>query len=312
MTSDYIRTSCTSCDWKADRNPSRSIKDVIHRYEEVARSVNQREFQRFVEEIRQKWHPLPPVEDFWEPGYRGEGWTEDGAFALCVFQEAMGSSSCDQPEHQEPLCEAEKKNQVLFRPMDSLLGDIRHGPLFDPQPEDKISEALSALLLGLQRQANNAAVPLEPTSVELPKDFEELLRTTDGISGAGIPSETAGTYLVSGITGLEADQGIPGQRHCLTDRWSENWTLFASWELGGCMQHRQIYYVLCRDARNDASPVAWHVFDKNDIEIDVYDSLVEFLEHETLYIEQTPGGHKQELILYSNTYPTYAWYHTFI
>ncbi|KAK4609710.1 hypothetical protein CLAFUR0_14518 [Fulvia fulva] len=280
------------------------MEDVIHRYEEVAESVNQREFKRFVEEIRQKWHPLPPVEEFWEPGYRGEGWTEDGAFARCVYAEATGFAPDIQRE--EPLCEAEKKNQVLFRPLDSLLNDIIRGPLYDPKPEDKISKALSALLSGLQRQATDTASS-EPISLELPRDSQKLLRITDGIQGAGLPSETANTDLVSGIDGLE--QGL---RHSFNNMWSDDWTVFTSWELGCCTQHRQIHYVLCRDARNDAVPIAWKVFDNTADHLDVYDSLAQFLEHQTVHIEQTPGGHKQELALYSDTYPTYAWYDSYL
>ena len=204
MIADFTSSPCSSCGWTAGHT-SRSIVDVICRYGETAESVNQREFKRFVEEIRQKWRPLSPTEEFWEPGYRGKGWTEEGAFSLCVFAEVTGD--CSNVERHEPLCEAEKKNQVLFRPLDTLLGDIVRGPLFDPRPEDKIAAALSALLLGLKRQATNV-MPSYSDSIELPMDFEELLRVTDGISGAGIPSETANTYLVSGIHGFEQ-----GMRH---------------------------------------------------------------------------------------------------
>ncbi|CZT22673.1 uncharacterized protein RCC_08378 [Ramularia collo-cygni] len=218
----------------------------------------------------------------------------------------MGSSRGVEPERHEPLCEAEEKNQVLFRSMDSLFVDVVRGPLYDPQPEVKIAEVLAGVQSGLQRQANKT-VPSESISLELPKDFEELLRVTDGVTGAGIPSETADTYLVSGIEGLEAESGKPGERHCLIDWWNDDWTVFAAWELGGCTQHRQIFYVLSRDAHNEAAPITWKVFDKNGIELHVYDSVVQFLEHETFHIEQTPGGHKQEQILDSETYPTYAW-----
>ena len=94
--------------------------------------------------------------------------------------------------------------------------------------------------------------------------------------------------------------------------WSDKWTVFASWQLGCCTQHRQIHYVLCRDALNDATPIAWKVFDNEAGHLDVYDSLAEFLEHQVFHIEQTPGGHKQQLALISNTYPTYAWYDTYL
>lgn len=211
------------------------------------------------------------------------------------------------PERSGPLCEAEKKNQVLFRTMDQLLGDVRHGPLFNPQSEGKITACLAALKAGLQRQADDT-VSSEPISVELPADLEELLRVTDGISGAGVPSETADTWLVGGIRGLEPERGKPGERHYLYNWWRKHWVPFAAFELGGCTQHRQIYYVLCRDAHDDAAPIAWRVMDRDDVELDVYNSLAEFLEHETLHIEERAGGHKQELILYDDRYPSYRWW----
>lgn len=280
------------------------MQEVVQRYGEVARSVNQREFKRFCDDIRQKWNPLPPPpeDEFWEEGHRGEGWTEEGAFAMCVYQEAVGSPTDNLPERQEPLCEAEIRKQVLFRPLDSLLGEIRHGPLFDPQPEEKIREALATLKADLQRQADETA-PTESISVELPKDFEQLVRITDGVSGAGVPSETAGTYLAPGISRLQVESGRPGESEYLDRWWCEDWTPFAAWKLGGCTQHRQIYYVLCRDSHNTGAPIAWRVFDKNDIELEVYDSFSEFLEHQTLHIEARPGGHKQEHVLFLSRYP---------
>lgn len=150
----------------------------------------------FVQEIRERWHPLPPAEHDGEPGYRAKGWTDEGAFAMCVFQQAMGPYMSIKPKRCGSLCEAEGKNQVLLRPLDALLCDIRSGPLFVPQPRNQISEALTALRGGLQRQATET-MPSEPISVGVPGDLEELLHVTDGVAGAGLPSETANTYLIS-------------------------------------------------------------------------------------------------------------------
>lgn len=225
---------------------------------------------------------------------------------MCVFEEALGSNMGIRPDRQEPLCEAERKNQVLFRSMDEIFKEIRHGPLFDPQPEHKISEALAVLKADLQRQVDET-VPSKNITVDLPEGLEELLKITDGVSGAGIPSETADTYLVTGLRGLSVKPGKAGDRDHCSIFWRDDWTVFAALELGGCNQHRQIYYVLCRAKHKEDNPVAWRIMDRNDIEFDVYGSLAEFLEHETVYIEETPGGHKQELVLYSDTYPTYNW-----
>lgn len=287
------------------------MRDVVNRYGEVAKTVKQREFKRFTEEIRQKWNPLPePAEDEFEPGHRAEGWTDEGAFAMCVFQEARDTFGTDiQPSRREPLCEAERRNQVYFGSMETLFHEIfPNGPLYDPRPEDGISEALTVFKADLQRQADETA-PSEPVTVEVPQDLAELMRVTDGVSGAGIPSETAWTFLVGPLRGLRAKSG---DSNSMGGFWSANitshghWKPFATFQLGCCTQHRQIDYVFCRDAHDDAAPVAWKVFDWDNSEgLNLYDSLAAFLEHETVHIEATPGGHKQEHILMWDRYPTY-------
>ncbi|CZT14918.1 uncharacterized protein RCC_12264 [Ramularia collo-cygni] len=304
MLAEWICTSCLCCGWKADRTTPPSIKTVIERYGEVAKSVNQREFKRFIEELRQKWNPPPPAEEEWEDGYRGEGWTDEGAFALCFYQQATSDST---PPRQGPLCEAEEQNQVLLRPVDSLIDDIRPGPLVNPLPEETIVEALASLREAIQRRVNENS-PSEDISVELPTDFEQLLRITNYIGGAGVNSETANTYLVGGIDSLAATGSM--------NKWEKwfPWTAvlnrrdfkpFAAWQLGGCNQHRQIYYVLGRDLNDNTAPITWKVFDRNDVEMELFENLTEFLHHETQHIEQTPGGHKQEHILFSDAYPTW-------
>lgn len=304
-TIDWNNPPCLECGWTAGSSSSSSLGDIVQRYGQVAEAVNRREFKRFVGELKELWSPLPAADEEWEEGYRGEGWTDEGAFALCVFQQAMNPNMPYVPHRKPPRCEAEERNQVLPISVESLLEEhhIFSGPLFDPQPREKISEALAYLRAMLQQQADDHGLS-EGITVELPKDFEDLLRVSDGINGAGIPSETAETWLVGGLGRLVGDQGAPGGS-INAFILSEGCTPYAAWELGGCTQHRQIYYVLCRESGKDAASLVWKIFDRADVELDVYDNLAEFISHQTEHIEKRPGGHQQEHILYASSYPVY-------
>lgn len=64
--------------------------------------------------------------------------------------------------------------------------------------------------------------------------------------------------------------------------------------------------MLCRYAHNDAALIAGKIFDRNDIELEMYNDLAEFLQHATCHIESQPGGHFQEFILDDvEGFPTY-------
>lgn len=101
---------------------------IIQRYGEVADAVNRREMKRFTDGARQGWAPEPPEE--WEP--HGEGYTDEGAFALCVYDLAFGGS----PERQGQLCEAEKLDQVLLHPPLDAFVDVIDKPLSNPVPKE--------------------------------------------------------------------------------------------------------------------------------------------------------------------------------
>lgn len=75
--------------------------------------------------------------------------------------------------------------------------------------------------------------------------------------------------------------------------------------IGGCTQHRDIYYVLCRKGKpaDENSPLIWKIFDKDDVEVDVYDDLAHFIQEQTKYIEGRPGGHQQEHMFLAERYP---------
>lgn len=209
-----------------------SLQTIIHRYAQVADEVNQKEFKRFTQEIRAKWHPLPPAQDEWEEGYRGEGWTDEGAFTLCVYQLSTGS---DKPHREEgPLCEAEKRNQVLFRrPLESLIDDYWKKPLREPLLENEIVEGLARLRDGVQRQLSEDAA-----DVDLPEDFESLMRITNGVHGAGVPSETAYTVLVKPLGAHSVERYMPGEGPNSSEGaevtfWRQDgFTPFAAWKIG--------------------------------------------------------------------------------
>lgn len=173
------------------------LEDVITRYEQVAKMVNEREMNRLIKQVRELWDPVyVPEAEEWEPNYHGEGWTEEGAFALCISQLAFcPSSSACKPERTGPLCEAEEKNQVLYRPVESLVEDISP-PISEPLSENEISEQLASLKAAIQRAYNDSSSS-EARSIGLPKDYEELMHITSCIRGAGIPSELAWATLVN-------------------------------------------------------------------------------------------------------------------
>jgi hypothetical protein len=80
----------------------------------------------------------------------------------------------------------------------------------------------------------------------------------------------------------------------------------AAWEIGGCVQHRQIYCVLTHNSDgNGASPASWTIFDYNGPgeRNGSFESLKELLEHEIDRVKERPGGAQIELVI-----PEYARY----
>lgn len=282
------------------------MSSLIRHYAEVTEFVNQREFECLIAELKKRCNPLPPDTDVWEDNYRGQGWTDEGAFTLCLWEQAMGPFYGLVPERQGPLSEAEELNQVLNRPISSLIDEIfGKTPFIDPKSPQEIDEGLEMLREAMQRRLQKTA-PGEDIPFELPKDLEELLQVTDYIGGAGIPSQNSDTYLFAGIDGLRNRIGS-----------HETWEQFFGWgrtfkrhgvealtafRIGGCIQYRQIYYVLCRDSTEGHvanGPVSWKIFDRDDVERRLYENLRDFLGHEIVHMEQVP----EEVMLFSDRYP---------
>lgn len=259
---------------------------AVQRYGQVADAVNRRQLHRFIEKIRERWDPTP-VENS-EP--RAEGYTDEGAFALCVYQLAFGRS----PERNGQLCEAEQRDQVLLHsPVEAFVDEVPT-PLAEPVPRSELDARLDLLRAQLQEQSGRV--------VQLPSQFQEVLSITNGINGAGVPSETANTVLVYPLPCYEASAATLRQ----VTPWMEGWyfRVLAAFEIGSCIQWRQIYYVLCYHADHEgADDASWRILDNPGPGFDdTYESLLEFLQHETRMIQERPGGARRELILAQSVY----------
>ncbi|KAK5675698.1 hypothetical protein LTS10_011798 [Elasticomyces elasticus] len=276
-------------------SPHEDLATIIQRYGRVAEAVNRREMERFTEEVRQMWASNPPEEEDWDP--RGEGYTDEGAFTLCVYKLAFLGS----PERQGQLCEAEEKDQVLLHLPVNALAEQICAPLTHPAPQGELEEKLSSLKAQLQDQLNQS-VASNTRSIQLPKDFKDVMLMTNGICGAGVPAETAYTVLVYPLNEHYARPN--SLRYILRRAESEGFTPLAGWEIGSCQQHRQIYYVFCHK-KGDTSPdnASWRIFDKVDVVCDEYENLADFLQHETAYVEDNPGGAQQEGNVVQLCYP---------
>jgi hypothetical protein len=269
------------------------LADAIGRYGQVAEHVNEREMKRFAEQIRQRWRVDPP--DEWEE--HGAGYTEERAYMLCVFQEAF---EYEEPERHGTLCEAEQKDQVLLHwNVDDLVDKIPK-PLATPLPPDELEAEFKKLEMDLVNQVGRFKFSAVE-DVQLPTDFKVLMSITNGVYGAGVPAETAHTSLVYPLRGHGADQRMLDS----ISGWAEpEYVTLAAWKIGSCVQHREIFYVLAYGKHDRGVDCAtWRIFDRNDVELRVYDNLTAFLQNQTAYIERSPRGHIEEHIVMYSSYP---------
>ncbi|KAK3635211.1 hypothetical protein LTR56_014820 [Elasticomyces elasticus] len=271
---------------------------ILQRYSEVAVAVNRREMKRFIDEIRDNWEVLGPT-DWYETW--GEGYTFEGALALCVYGFAFTDYNPDRQGRQ--LCEAEQMNQVLLDPPLDAFADEIPKPLADPPPRGKMEEKFDSLRAQLQAQCNHSPAS-NGQEIRLPKDFRELMMMTNGIHGAGVLAETAYTVLVYPLD--EHYAGPDSLRYISRRAESEGFVPLAGWEIGACQQHRQIYYVFCHNKGDTTSDSgSWRIFDKSGVDCNVYENLADFLQHETAYVDEEPGGGQTEHVLGHDTYPAF-------
>lgn len=271
---------------------------VIQRYGEVADAVNRREMQRFIDEVKSKWHPESEDEAI-EP--RLDGYTDAGAFNLHIYQLVFEDPDPPRPTTDQPLCDAEKYNQVLFQPPLESLVDLIPKPLANPLPSDQATVKLEALEAALSRQQAEASASTQ--QVHLPEDFATLMASTNGVYGAGVPSETADLELVFPLERQCVEPGLFKHLAHRVRRNGEDHVPVAGWKIGGCIQHRNIYYVLCQSP--DAISRSWKIFDHVDTETDVHEDLTRFLRHETERVEKKPGGAMIGEVLIYDRYPIY-------
>ncbi|KAK5685428.1 hypothetical protein LTS10_003506 [Elasticomyces elasticus] len=148
--------------------------------------------------------------------------------------------------------------------------------------------------------------------LQLPIDFKELMRVTNGINGAGVPSETADTVLVYPI---DQHSKTFKDGNMLTDVADclPYYTVLAAWLIGDndrCTQRfRMIYYVFCCEDRKGIETASWRIWDdKGPGWATMYKNMAEFLGYERETVEETEGGAATLHILDSDSYTVDHWY----
>ncbi|KAK3623930.1 hypothetical protein LTR56_021291 [Elasticomyces elasticus] len=357
------------------------LRNAIKRYGEVAEAVYRREMARFANFIRERWDPdVDEWDGRWGPtGCKGEGYTEEGGLALCIWKLAFRDY---EPERQGELCEAERRNQILLHPpIDAFVDEIPK-PLADPAPD--VEEKFEELRVRLQEQydrnvvvvAAKQAEPLRQTispeisawarwrsqqqdvvasleklvtngrsdlvdelrserkhressmkaekqrlrlaspdpgdrgvmngKLHLPIDFRELMRVTNGINGAGVPSETAGTVLVYPID-EHSESFKDGYLLSHAGGLLSCYTVLAAWLIGDSdrftQRNRMIYYVFCYEGRKGIETASWRIWDNKGPGWDtMYKNMAEFLGYETETVEEEEGGAATLHVLDSDSY----------
>ncbi|KAK4911156.1 hypothetical protein LTR49_020228 [Elasticomyces elasticus] len=330
------------------------LRNAIKRYSEVADAVNRREMARFANFIRERWDPegVDEWDGRWGPtGCKGEGYTEEGGLALCIWKLAFRDY---EPERQGQLCEAEQRNQILLHPpidafeqydrnvvvavkevqpsRHTMPPEISAWAQWRSQQQDVVASlerlvanGRSDLLDELRRErehresskiANAQRLRLAAPDpgdrgvvngkLQLPNDFKELMRITNGIDGAGVPSETAGTVLVYPIDehskSFKDEYLLSHARKLLSC-----YTVLAAWLIGDsdrCTQrNRMIYYVFCYEHRKGIETASWRIWDNKGPGWDtMYKNMAEFLGYETESVEEEEGGAATLHVLDSDSY----------
>lgn len=289
---------------------TQTLPEVIRRYGEVAEIVNRREMDRFIAQVRSRWNPRSHEEE-----YRFEGWTDEGALTKCVYELAFYSQ--DRPEAiVDPNgSDAEVNEQVQIKPsLDEIMNYVAKPLIVPPVSEIERQKVLRNIKAGLEQQT--IASGIDPTALELPEDLEILLSTVKGINGAGVPAETAYARLVYEFGGDYPPDKMPEEVYLRGESifarsfqykdGSGREVPIAAFKLGGCEQHRSIYYVLTQNKGGTTiTPQAkWQIWDRIDISLEQFSDLTEWLQFETKEIEETAGGGRRELVVeISDRYP---------
>jgi hypothetical protein len=167
-------------------------------------------------------------------------------------------------------------------------------PPAEPTSQGDMYMHLAVLKPQLQEQCSQR--------LELPSEFVELMSITNGIEGTGLPRETAYTMLVYALRGHGFERG----RFERASSWVRirDFTVLAAWDIGSCIQHRQIYYMLRYEAnRESAGHAKWRILANSGPRCsEMYESLAEFFRHETESFERRAGVAKTEQATYLSQY----------
>ncbi|CZT24374.1 uncharacterized protein RCC_10099 [Ramularia collo-cygni] len=290
---------------------TQNLPEVIRNYEKVAEMVNRREMDRFIAQIRSRWDPPSHEEED-----RFEGWTSEGVFTKCVYDMAFYSHDRPQPVIDPNGTDAEVNEQVQTKPsLDEIIMNYVQKPLIlPPLSITERQKLLENIKTGMKQQVS--ASQIDPTALELPQDLDILLSMARGINGAGVPAETAYTKLIYEFGENFVPNKMPDEvrsrgesaflRASGYNDGSGRKVPIAAFKLGGCEQHRSVYYVLMqlKGRSKIHSDAEWQIWDRIDIEVEHFDNLADWLQHETKVIEEMEGGARRELVVeVSDRYP---------
>lgn len=186
--------------YKTLENSSSDLTEAVSRYESAAKATNKREMKRFVKNARKVFEP----EDWWEEFEvpKLEPCDYEASLAYRILRTAFQRDDYSKklaPTFGGPVLLSGPDPVLCYTDPDTFHEGIE-GPLFPPlSPADRakvLAELREALLAQAQSQSST---PI--TDIELPSEFVELQELTNGIYGAGVPSENDYFELVYRSTG---------------------------------------------------------------------------------------------------------------
>lgn len=316
------------------RSPTLSAAPA--RYESIALMVNKLELERFAVEARSKL-------DLYEYTVCGEPGNFNAIEAMnYMIYEAAGLPQ-PVPDQYRPVLPGDApgessdfsgsgkfiegtwhtRKQLTRRP-ESFYGSIP-GPLHEPLASNVMQEQLESLKLlmrGLAATDTGAVDDERPSqalgsSLELPDDMLEVYSMTNGVEGAGVPSETSYLNLIFHLMPASADRALdytaPCSRDFLEEQLNrcrdyarrEGHAVAAAWLLGrdGGASVVTTWYIFSKKVSETSSAQAahewrWRIFMLWDFNGVFYDSLKDYLDSWTEFVQHREGGALLEYQLY--------------
>jgi hypothetical protein len=209
--------------------------------------------------------------------------------------------------HAPDQIEAEKEDQRKLKPnLEDIITFVQRPLIMPPLSEDRSKRLLETFKAGIEQQAMASGV-VDVTAMELPLDLEVLFSTVGGIYAAEVPSEIVYSQLIYAFQpGTNAQDMIPHRLSLIREdlKHPGDEVPIAALHLGGCGQHRAIYYVLSQmSSSKEISPAArWQIWDVRHYQIEHFQDLQDFLMQETEEIE-SEGPPVREIVVLHNRYP---------